>query len=152
MVIFWEAFVSICVGAPALSRRCVLGPALSAAGPRPLSVLRSARHPSCSASPTHPAPRPCPGLPRPPAPTGVPPIRPRRPHTSDHPVCGPPAGIRVPPSSPGPSSNPRAIHPARRVPFYQERTPNLAVWGKIHGLRPAEQCVHLVVCFKQELW
>ena len=29
-----------------------------------------------------------------------------------------------------PSSNPRATHPARRVPFFQERTPNLTVWGK----------------------
>ena len=28
------------------------------------------------------------------------------------------------------SSDPRATHPARHVPFFQERTPNLALWGK----------------------
>ena len=27
--------------------------------------------------------------------------------------------------------DPRATHPARRVPFFQERTPNLTVWGMI---------------------
>ena len=37
----------------------------------------------------------------------------------------PSAPIRVTP----PSSDPRATHPARRVPFFQERTPNLIVWG-----------------------
>ena len=31
----------------------------------------------------------------------------------------------------GPSSDPRATHLARRVPFGQERTPNLTVWGLI---------------------
>ena len=30
------------------------------------------------------------------------------------------------------SSNPRATHPARRVPLFQERTPNLPVWGKVY--------------------
>ena len=34
------------------------------------------------------------------------------------------------PAPRAPSSDPRATHPARRVPFFQERTPNLTVWGK----------------------
>ena len=29
-----------------------------------------------------------------------------------------------------PSSDPRATHPASHVAFFQERTPNLTVWGK----------------------
>ena len=46
--------------------------------------------------------------------------------------CGPPAPSRVPIASVlrAPSSDPRATLPARRVPFLQERTPNLTVWGK----------------------
>ena len=45
-----------------------------------------------------------------------------------------PAGphpIRVPRSSQCHRSNPRATDSARRIPFFQERTPNLIVWGII---------------------
>ena len=53
---------------------------------------------------------------RPQAPTRVPPIRPRK---STAPIRVPPnpmCGLRAP------SSDPRATHPARHVPFFQERT------------------------------
>ena len=41
------------------------------------------------------------------------------------------------PSGPaGPNSDLRATHPARRVPFFQERTPNLTGWGLYSKLDP----------------
>ena len=43
--------------------------------------------------------------------------------------CGPPAPT---PGPRAPSSNPRTTHPAQRVPFFQERTPNLTVSGNIY--------------------
>ena len=39
------------------------------------------------------------------------------------------------PRAAGPNSDPRATHPARCVPSFQERTPNLTVWGKISPLQ-----------------
>ena len=76
-----------------------------------------------------------------PVPVRVPLIRPRRPPapTRVHPalratlICsaGPQLRSTCYPAR-GPSSDPRATHPARRVPFFQERTPNLTVWGKSH--------------------
>ena len=45
-------------------------------------------------------------------------------------LCRSPAPIRVPQIRPrAPSSDPRATHLTWRVPFFQERTPNLTVWG-----------------------
>ena len=84
----------------------------------------------------------------------VPPIHPSPQHPSSgpsaragpqlrsHPRCGPPPSdlcsthpvlrARLPITSVlrAPSSDPRATPPAWRVPFFQERTPNLTVWGK----------------------
>ena len=51
----------------------------------------------------------------------VPPVRFAGPQLRS--ACHPP-GLRAP------SSHPRANHPARRVPFFQEKPPNLAVWGQ----------------------
>ena len=62
----------------------------------------------------------------------VPPIRHRGPHPIRVPPirhCGPPAPICVAPRTH--HGHPRATHPARRVPFFQERTPTLTVWGEI---------------------
>ena len=52
-------------------------------------------------------------------PSSVPPIQPV-----------PPALIRMPHIQSAASSDPHATYPARRVPFFQERTPNITVWGK----------------------
>ena len=56
-----------------------------------------------------------------PAPIRTPPIR----------FAGPQLRSACHPSGPwAPSPDPRATHPARRVPFFQERTSNLTVWEK----------------------
>ena len=79
------------------------------------------------------------------APIRVPPIRPRsRRHRGPQPptaglssdprsqlASGPASRGPAHPAPRAPSSHVRATHPARRVPFFQERTPNLTVWGKI---------------------
>ena len=52
------------------------------------------------------------------------------PHPAER--ADPPAPIYLPANHPGrgpPSSDPRATHPARRVDFFQETTPNITVWG-----------------------
>ena len=61
-------------------------------------------------------------------------------------VCRHPSSPRVPSSDPrathlalrAPSSDPCATHPARHVLFFQERAPNLTVWGKkpVAGFEP----------------
>ena len=60
------------------------------------------------------------------------------PSSSADPICAPPIRSAHPqlrsachPSAPrAPSSDPCATHPARRVHFFQEKTPNFTVWGK----------------------
>ena len=107
----WRSFaalgpVALCIGAvPALS---VSGPGLSVSGPSSLCVAVGGTlcvHPSSgprTRAPSSTTLRPCPQL-----------------RSACHPSA--PAA---------PSSEPRATHPALRVPFFQERSPNLTVWGK----------------------
>ena len=87
--------------------RSFWSPALSVSGPAPQIRVSPGPHTPSS----DPRPR---GLP---APIRMPPI--------------PFAGPQLPPiRSAGPQLRSAATHPARRVPFFQERTPNLTVWGK----------------------
>ena len=103
--------------------RSFWSPALSVSGPGAASWSRS---PALSVSGSGALPAlsvsgPAPQIrvsPAPQAPSSDP--RPR----------GPPAPIRVPPiRSAGPQLRSACHHPARRVPFFLERTPNLTVWG-----------------------